>query len=42
MDIYRPKIVVNHECINYGLNMYFKKPHRHSEAIEIWREKMSG
>ena len=31
MDIYRPKIVVNHECINYGLNMYFKKPYKHSD-----------
>jgi hypothetical protein len=24
-DFYRSKISVKHECINFGLNMYFKK-----------------
>ena len=31
LDVYRPKINVNHECVSYGLNMYFKKPHKCSE-----------
>ena len=30
LDFYKPKVNVRHECINYGLNMYFKKPCRFS------------
>ena len=30
MDFYKPKVNVNHDCVNYGLNMYFKKPHAFS------------
>jgi hypothetical protein len=29
-DIYRSKVRVKHECVNYGLNMYFKKAHEFS------------
>lgn len=31
LDFYKPKVNVSHECISYGLNMYFKKPHSFSE-----------
>ena len=30
-EIYRSKITVKHECVNYGLNMYFKKNHEFSQ-----------
>ena len=29
-DIYRPKLTVKHDCVNFGLNMYFKKYHEFS------------
>lgn len=29
-EIYRSKVTVKHECVNYGLNMYFKSPHEFS------------
>ena len=34
MDFYKPKVNVNHDCVNYGLNMYFKKPHAFSDDGE--------
>ena len=29
-DIYRPKLTVKHDSVNFGLNMYFKKYHEFS------------
>lgn len=29
-DIYRPKLTVKHDTVNFGLNMYFKKYHEFS------------
>lgn len=31
-DFYRSKVKVKHESVNYGLNMYFKKNHKWSDA----------
>lgn len=31
LDFYKPKVNVSHECISFGLNMYFKKPHAFSD-----------
>lgn len=32
MDVYKPRVSTQqHDCLYYGLNMYFKKPHRFSE-----------
>jgi len=31
LDVYKPRITVNHDTVSYGLNMYFKKPHKFSE-----------
>ena len=30
LDVYRPKVQVNHDWVNYGLNMCFKKLHKFS------------
>ena len=34
LDFCKPKVNVSHECISYGLNMYFKKPHSFSDDPE--------
>lgn len=32
LDVYRPRVDPGkNDCVNYGLNMYFKKPHKFSE-----------
>ena len=30
LDVYKPRVNVNHDTVSYGLNMYFKKPHKFS------------
>jgi hypothetical protein len=30
LDVYVPKVTVAHDTVSYGLNMYFKKPHKFS------------
>ena len=30
MDVYVPKIIVAHDTVSFGLNMYFKKAHKFS------------
>ena len=30
LDVYVPKITVSHDAVSFGLNMYFKKPHKFS------------
>ena len=31
LDVYKPRVTATDDCVNYGLNMYFKKPHKSSE-----------
>ena len=30
LDVYKPRVNINHDTVSYGLNMYFKKPHKFS------------
>ena len=34
LDVYKPRVTVNHDTVSYGLNMYFKKPHKFSDNPE--------
>ena len=31
LDVYKPRVNINHDTVSYGLNMYFKKPHKFSQ-----------
>lgn len=31
LDVYKSKVSVVDDIVNYGLNMYFKKPHKASD-----------
>jgi len=31
LDVYKSKVSVVDDIVNYGLNMYFKKPHKSSD-----------
>ena len=31
LDVYKPRVNINHDVVSYGLNMYFKKPHKFSQ-----------
>ena len=30
LEVYKPKVSTTYEYVNFGLNMYFKKPHKFS------------
>ena len=41
LDVYKSKVSVADDIVNYGLNMYFKKPHKSSDDSYYYSKKFS-